>query len=415
MKLPLSWANLPTYMALMLLIFNRAGSKISIGPVYFLDILIFIALYKKPKEIFRLSKIMFCGLGMSWLVYEIMVGELDILNFRRFAVALYMIVGIIITIYGRKIADILSRNIYISFLAILIAYGLSVPNFQPSIASQMMSLLLIAILFCSKTLYVRRSLPGVLFVSAVYLVVVFGLKGDGLYKTPLLGLFIALVAIVFFRYFSFLVGLKKIQSSFNLLVLLSLVIFVMSVTLIPSVQSVTAEAFYAISGLTGFNEFSNIASGLADQQTRGRGSSTATAETRVMFWSGIVAHSKTSFSYFMIGNGHYISFFDKIFINSGFIRSDLLEPHNSFLGIFYRYGIVGVVLFVAFMFQTRRYLAKLYVPNKDILIGCTIISVNYAMFEVALESPHGAILFWFIWLFPYLVGSEKGLSYSNSR
>jgi len=399
-------------MICILFVLNRAISKLSIGPVYFLELIIFISLYKKIKVIAKLSKELYFGsalflFGVGWLVYELLTGQFETLNIRRFALALYMVVPMIIIVYGREITQMLMKNSYLLFAAILIANTVHLPNFQTSLSCQVLGLMLIAILFHPQTERIRNSLPGLCFVVGVYLIIILGLNGDGLYKTPLLGLVLSLVAITVHRYFRFITGAEKIGHSFNIQTLTAIALAGIAIAAVPLAQSVLAEALYAMSGLTGVKEFSDFASSIASEQSRGRGSSSDTADTRTMFWMGVIEHSKTSLNYLLVGNGHYMSFFDKIFVDSSFIRSHLLEPHNSFLGIYYRYGLAGLSLFVAYLFQIRFFLAKIYIPNKSMLIACTIIAIVYAMFEVALESPHGAIIFWIIWLFPYLAGTLR--------
>ena len=137
---------------------------------------------------------------------------------------------------------------------------------------------------------------------------------------------------------------------------------------------------------------------------------------------GILDHSKNEVIIFLFGNGHGSSFLDLIFPYYIFNDTHLVEPHNSFIGAFFRYGVIGLILLFLSMYISRKVAYEIYKikPSIEKNIVFSIIAINYAMFEVALESPHGAFIFWFIWLLPYLLNensliTNQGTEHENTH
>jgi O-antigen ligase len=78
-------------------------------------------------------------------------------------------------------------------------------------------------------------------------------------------------------------------------------------------------------------------------------------------------------------------------------RDGWITPHNSFLHIIYRAGILGVVFIISFFWYFFR-LTMIFIRNKSIigisLLGCLMYWIVVANFLVILELPYNAIPFW---------------------
>jgi hypothetical protein len=73
-------------------------------------------------------------------------------------------------------------------------------------------------------------------------------------------------------------------------------------------------------------------------------------------------------------------------------------PHNSFLAVLNRLGILGFVLLTSLIFM----LAAAFVRSKKTdftwLVAASVVNLNFfALFNVCLENPQGGIWYWFFW------------------
>jgi hypothetical protein len=86
-------------------------------------------------------------------------------------------------------------------------------------------------------------------------------------------------------------------------------------------------------------------------------------------------------------------------------RDGWIEPHNSFLNLIYRAGIIGVLLVSAIIFYWIRAI-KIFIENKysfGILVCAITLSwLVAAMFLPILELPYSAIPFWIFYGIMYL-------------
>jgi hypothetical protein len=104
----------------------------------------------------------------------------------------------------------------------------------------------------------------------------------------------------------------------------------------------------AAAGMFGYSY--SVNSTVSDRE---RGDAAGTAETRVVFWRPVVMDPGESITTLMLGNGHRESFVEKTKPYDDFVDTDVLQPHNSFIGLFYRYGFLGLGLFIAFLMRSR--------------------------------------------------------------
>ena len=226
-------------------------------------------------------------------------------------------------------------------------------------------------------------------ILALFLGVGLGIfTGESSYRTPIVGLFGAMfVSSAFLSFKSTDAAVRK-KSSFVLYG--GGLFFIVSIFVFKD-HPVVNQFISGAAGLLGIEYDVG-----GDVATRERGDSSGTAETRTMFWSGIVNHAFSDESVLFFGNGHYLSFFERIFPYSDFVDLELLEPHNSFLGFFYRYGLIGIALLVVHLYQVTDFRKELQSRDYGFYLASLVLAVNYAFFEVALESPHGALCFWIV-------------------
>jgi len=402
-----------SFSPLLILAFNRAISKISIGPIYFVDSWIFISVLLRPKEFFiNIFKNYFAFaiviIGIIYLIIEILNNQFTILNIRRFATALYFIIPIIITIYHNEITKAFNKYIFIIFILNFIAYFFDADNFHISLGAVVMGTILLHLFFQERK-NVHNSYY-LIYISMIfmYFYAVFGLNGDGIYKTPFLSLVLSIIAVIVYNIYKVIKGLKNINLNMLISIHIAILIFLVILFITPIGSFLFKEVFYAMYGLTEITAFNELAQSLGETQSRGRGSSADTSETRMYFWTGIVTYNFSDPWRLLFGNGHANSFFQQIFPSEEFLDAHLLEPHNSFMSVFYKYGSIGIFLMIGALWQTRKIMSG-YVDNvkTELVIICTVTNIVYTSFEIAFESPHGAVVFWFIWLFPYLIADKK--------
>jgi len=79
-----------------------------------------------------------------------------------------------------------------------------------------------------------------------------------------------------------------------------------------------------------------------------------------------------------------------------------IDPHNSYLSILYRTGIVGLLIFLLFIISFFVKMIKFLRGCQDLSISIYMISIlsaviyilGYSFFLVVLEGPHMGIFLW---------------------
>lgn len=403
--------NIPALLSIVLLVCNRLISKLSIGPLYFVDGLVLYGFFANRHQFvlwafrFWFSILIFL-FGTVWLVIDVILHDFDVLFLRRYAFSVYVFVPVFLMLYGTNIAFIFIRYVWVFCLVILCLYIFGVEGFSPSLGLQILALsLVLALVFFRKNIFI------VFVCGFSFFFVGFGFMGQGLYKTPMLGLFMVIMYLAFMKFKYFIFDKRGLNIGNIIFAHAFVLVLILFFVFVPAGRQLVVEALYALSGLFDSNYLASIAGDLGDAQIRERGSSQGTAETRVIFWKGIFEFSLNDMSVLFFGNGHYLSFMDRIFPAIEFLDTELIEPHNSFLGCYYRYGAIGLMLLIFMMYQVRKAMRSYFGPAcKEINVPCIVLAINYASFEVALESPHGAFIFWFIWMFPYLLNYKNSIS-----
>ncbi|MEN3112391.1 O-antigen ligase family protein [Uliginosibacterium paludis] len=381
---------------LSILLANRAATKIGVGPIYLLDVVILMNVVSVAGVFFHHIRSFKYAAGLIlmallWMCYERSNDLWGDNNLRRAAMAFYSLLPALVITYGDRLYRVIrERYKILSLLVLLCTLGGFLENLQPTISSQVLAFFLLVSVFDDQVKG-RKKAVSVLVVLICFLLVVSGVSSGGpAYRTPVIGLVLGLI-------FSNVAWLFNARKDFYRAVALRNLVgaAVLGVTVLVTLSwhPVVAQFIAGAAGLAGV-EYQAPESVF----NRERGDAAGTAETRTVFWKSIIENAKTSDSIMLIGNGHFLSFFEKTKPYEGFVDEDLLEPHNSFMGMFYRYGLIGLGLLLAFVFSMRRK------PVTDQGIAFSVatatLAIVYCFFEVALESPHGALVFWLVWLAP---------------
>ena len=146
------------------------------------------------------------------------------------------------------------------------------------------------------------------------------------------------------------------------------------------------------------NNFSSIVGGTTD----------ATSENnvvwRLVWWAKIIDYSLSSPNFFIgKGLGMNLATDDDIITLDDSLRS----PHNFHLNIMSRFGVLLFMIWMYFLIQILRPLFKKQLQGKRLLIGCILLAfLLNASFDVFLEGPMGAFLFW-TWIGLYLLAEDQ--------
>jgi hypothetical protein len=221
----------------------------------------------------------------------------------------------------------------------------------------------------------------------------------GIYKTPIVALAMSVIFLLSYYIFTN----KSFLFSKFLIIFSSFLIVLFILILSTTGRQILYEVFYGVYGLLGLDFFKYLADFLSVDVDRGsRGSSLDSSQTRIFFWTAILNSSMSDFQTFLFGHGHSNSFMDALLPDFKFLDKSITSPHNSFMTVIYQYGFIGLFLFFSYMRKIINFARRsslIVQKDKKIIIASIIFSCTYAFFEVALESPHGAILFWFIILY----------------
>tara|TARA_B100000902_G_C27126357_1_gene821310 strand:- start:316 stop:939 length:624 start_codon:yes stop_codon:yes gene_type:complete len=103
-------------------------------------------------------------------------------------------------------------------------------------------------------------------------------------------------------------------------------------------------------------------------------------------------------SYFLsdlIPAGEYWKTFHSFdnYMGNAYHEDYVTGQHNSLINIFYRFGFVGIILFLGFIFQIHKKIETYMLPNQYHLI--LIVSIITICVNVGLESPKFAMFFVF--------------------
>lgn len=391
-----------------IIIFNRFVTKIGFGGVYFLEVVILIFFIKNIFFILEsirsfLWQYAFLLMGVSWLVSEWIDGQLSILNFRRFAIAFYIFVPIAIFYYRYQIVDFVKKYFYAILTLGSSGVFLSLPDLSPTLTAQVFGALLVAaVIDC---LYVNKiwGLKGLLFSFACFAFVASGYaSGQSMYRAPVAGVIIALFVVGAHQFY---LTLKTGHTSFVFVVTVFFLILLFPSLLFftePGLK-IVQQLLLGVGGLFGSDYLIELARSLAVYEVGGRGDAAGNAGVRSYFWSSIIENSFSGVFVAFFGEGHSFNFLTLLDLDVVFEDQELIEPHNSFVSIIFRYGYVGLTFFalslLSLLRRNTKYLGWASLPF-------AFLAINFAMFEVALESPHGAVIFWFVFFLPYIFAKQ---------
>jgi len=382
--------------ALMVVAFlsaNRFFSKlISVGPIYTAEIFILIAVANKFKSIYSLLLknkffIVFFLYFMFFLLYDAILNGVSEYSVRRSALFFYFVFPLIILVYRLEISNVFNKYfVVIPLLTVLVA-ALSPIGYQSSMASEFLGVLLVVAVF------IKRKFKHIFITVLSFVVVVSGvLINESLFRTPV---FVTFVIVILYLWFMKVESYNSYYTKYSLYMVIGLLF------LISLFTGVLGNLIIGLSGLFDSEIIKSIGVGLGGELYTTRGTSSGTAETRLFFWTLIVEHAFSDIYILLFGNGFYDSFLDLLAPELLFREKELIEPHNSFVSIFYKTGMVGVFLTLLYIYKVFKIQQGCMISRKTSL-PFIIGAFMFAGFEVALENPHGAILFWFILLAPLI-------------
>ncbi|MBY6070787.1 hypothetical protein KUV35_05765 [Marinobacter salsuginis] len=378
-------------LSIFALFLNRSFSKISPygGPV---EATMFLGLMFRAKPFLRFCKnypvlIIIFIYALVVLAKDLLVYGVEFEYFRRAAMFFYAFMPAFFLLYAKEISVLVRRNLLILSLFFFLIIFLNIPGFQPTMAAE-----LAGALFLASILYSRNVLVSLVFLGC-FLFSASGLSsGQSLFRTPFVTLFVGLFFLVVFIIYKGFVSKKLVLIfSFCSVILISMIFS-------PIVGETIGGVLLGLSGLVNSSVLFDLGVALGGDVSSSRGSSAGTTETRAFFWGAIVVHQLSNPMNFLFGNGFSSGFLNVVLPDFSFSNKDLIEPHNSFMGIFFKLGIVGLLLFLKLL--------------KDVVGVCSSyvgfwklapflsIATLFASFEVALENPHGAFIFWGIIFVP---------------
>ncbi len=411
----------------MLFSTNKILAKLRLGAAFPLDWLLAVAVpiqfMQNPS---RLAGIMrglwpFLALfffGLVWLLHDInAVFSSGIsssgLVLRRWAMAYYMLLPTIILFNLRYISLSLER---LNFLIAVVTLGLGLYSrvytaidFSSSLAALVIAVLIIRLL-SDNTIGVNslKKLVLLTFFIPSFLFLIKDPNG-GFLRSPILSLVAGLLASELTAMFNLMfrtrarIHLSKIFM-YLFIVLLLFMVGVIAVNTKPGRVMLNEAVCSANRTLTVL--FSSNTADCAFE--RRRGDPAGTIKTRIAFWHAILKYSYSEPTRLLFGSGHTRGFLevvprDAIEVSMMSARADapLIEPHNSYLGLLYRYGLVGLGLFLVGLVRFSKLLRHLARASDIELrpsLGIKIAVLTYLMNEVVLEVPYGALTFWLLWM-----------------
>lgn len=398
--------NIIPFLFFLILTGNRAVSQaINIGGIYYYEFLLLFILVTKPKSIINNLKTYYPALLLILYTLFILILETiqygaSSLAFRRSALGIYVITPIIILSFHDELKKFISNNYNLIILIFAFFSIFQIGGFQPTMAAQLIGALTLFNIInfkINKRTYI---------LIAIYLALVSGITtGQSIFRTPILTTIVA--AII-----SYII-IKKFTIYRFLLVIFCFIFILVPIILSGVANSAIGGIALGLSGL--FDSSSLVSTGisLGGDISSTRGDAAGTAQTRIMFWRSIIDYQLSNIKSFIFGYGLQNGFMEITLPNFEFNDKEITDPHNSFLNLFFRFGIVGLTLYTFMIFKIYKKLSKEH-ENSNGILPYLIISILFSSFEVALENPHGNIIFWIIIFIPSLFKMNNNRLKSNA-
>jgi len=387
----------PSVLAIMFIAILAANRFItqsfSFGGLYFFEFLALSVIVFKYKIfitfLFKFQVVMVILLcAVIWLLLHAFDSGLDSLALRRSAVLVYSLIPLLLFVLWGEIDSFLIDRPYFFIIVGLFFLILNFDLYQPTMAAQLFGSLAL-FYFVLGGRYLLYS-----FVSFIcFFLLASGLSsGESLYRLPVISFSVGFIVISYYkvRDYGFTAG-------FLFLFLALIFLFVLSL-LIGVAQPLLGSLMIAIGGILNNDQILRFGLELGASQITTRGDGFGTAFTRVIFWNSIFDHQFNNINGFIFGNGVSLGFMEITLPDFDFRNKELIEPHNSFVGIFFKYGLIGFALFLYLIIIIFSFVSACVDRSKS--MPFFVIAIIFASSEVALENPHGAILFWFIILLP---------------
>jgi hypothetical protein len=392
------------FLFVTVLALNRGATKIPVPPVFLLDLVMLLAIVFSARflRIFAKASPLFLllAVGLGWLAYEMYIQEFGALNARRFGVVWYSFLSILIICWAHSYYRFIRRHILsIGAIVLLFAGSRILPDVHATLSAQTLAFMFFVVVLVGAP---RRLLLAT-FLLIAFLLVASGTLGDGSpYRAPLMGFLLASAAVVARHALRFAVANGRLPVSYPAVAACLVLAGVLAVAATEPGRQIAYDFGAGVQGVFGDERRPGAAEG------RLRGDAVGTASDRLLFWAAIIEHNAEEPRRLLLGNGHSRSFMEATGVYEVFHDLELVEPHNSFMGVYFRYGALGLVALIWLLVWSRQ-VAHRYggEPNPDFLLACTALALVYVSFEVALESPHGSLLFWTLWLAPYFVGCSS--------
>jgi len=396
--------RLVPFIFLAFLIGNRFFSKlISVGPIYISEVFIVLSVVYRIKlflSAFKTNKffVLFFLYFIFFAFFDYLSSEWTLFSLRRVAVFGYFIFPLIIFIYLNEISRMINKYfLFIVLIAVLLAV-LSPAGYQSSMASQFLGVLFLV------SVIKKMKLKSMVFSGGAFLLVVSGiLIGESVFRTPIVTIFSIVFIYLLLNRTATLAGFYQ-KNSIYMLLGLGFILFLY--------LGLVGDILIGLSGLLNSEGLKDLGVYLGGELFTTRGTSSGTTGTRLLFWQLIIENNFSKVFVFLFGNGFEYGFLEVVAPEFLFRDKELIEPHNSFIGIFFKSGIVGLLLCFIFIVLVFRSQAKVIGFTKafPFLLG----ALMFASFEVALENPHGAALFWFILLSPSIFSIGYSENFNNS-
>ncbi len=354
--------------------------------------MIFLGLFFRARPFLRICKeypiFLFIFIyAMLVLVKDLLIYGVEFEYFRRAAMFFYIFIPVFFVLYAKELSVLIRKNLLTFSICFFFVIFFNIPGFQPTMAAE-----LAGALFLASILYSRSALVSFIFLGCFFFSASGLSSGQSLFRTPFVTLFVGLFFLI-----TFIISVGSVNKKLILIFSFCAIILV-SMLFSPVVGEMVGGVLLGVSGLVDSAVLFDLGVALGGDVSSSRGSSAGTTETRAFFWGAIVVHQLSNPINFFFGNGFSSGFLNVVLPDFSFSNKDLIEPHNSFMGIFFKLGIVGLLLFLKLL--------------KDVVGICSSwvgfwklapflsIATLFASFEVALENPHGALIFWGIIFVP---------------